>query len=93
MRDYDPWVSELLADAVHKAELRHVAAAQLARQALAGRAARPSKLSARRARGYLQHLVSGFTGYWRPVFRRRVTKAPEPSGAGLAGHQRHGIEP
>ena len=76
MRDYDPWVFTLMAEADHKEALRHVARAQLAHQALSSRAARPSEVSARRWESRLQRVVSGFSGYSRLLFRRLVTKAP-----------------
>ena len=75
MHDYHPWVFRLWAEAVHEADLRHVAKARLALQALASRAARPSKAGARRQRRHLQHLLSGVTGYSRLLFRHRATKA------------------
>jgi hypothetical protein len=76
MYDYHPWVSGLLAEAGHKAELRHLAKAQLARQAMTARATSPSKRSAHRVGRYFRHTFSGFASRWRLLFRRRVTTAP-----------------
>ena len=76
MRDYDPWVFTLMAEADHKETLLHVARAQLAHQALSSRAARPSEVSARRWESQLRRLVGGLSGYSRLLVRRLVTKAP-----------------
>ncbi len=63
MHDYHPWVFGLLAETDHTGELGHVAKAQLTRQALTGRAVRPSTVSGRRERMHLQYLFGGVTGY------------------------------
>ncbi len=82
MHDYHPWVFGLLAEVDHKAELGHVAQAQLARQALASRAAGPAKVSARRERSYLQHFIGGFNRYRNHLLHTVVT------GVARAGHYR-----
>ena len=76
MRDYDPWVFGLLAEADHKDVLQQVARAQLARQALASRAApAPTAGGHRQARSFV-HLVSGFSAHVRPLFHRRGRVLP-----------------
>ena len=76
MRDYDPWVFGLLAEADHADALQHVARAQLARQAMASRAAQPSTAGAYRQARSLVHLVNGISAYSRLLFHRRGRVLP-----------------
>jgi hypothetical protein len=60
MRHYDPWIFGMLWEIEHREELRHLANARLARQAVEWQAARSSEPDCRRAWSRLCRLISGF---------------------------------
>jgi hypothetical protein len=70
MRDYDPWVFEMLWQNEEGEELRRLADARLARQAVLRRAKRSSAPGGRRAWSHLVRLRSAYESSVRLPFRR-----------------------
>jgi hypothetical protein len=70
MRDYDPWVFEMLWQNEQGEELRRLADARLARQAVLLRAKRSSAPGGRRTWSHLGRLRSVYESSIRLPFRR-----------------------
>ncbi len=62
MRHYDPWIFGMLWEIEQREELRRLADARVARQAIEWQVARSSKPGGRPTRTSLHRLIDGFLG-------------------------------